>query len=58
MLYISFAVKKPSGDSSAQWKAWGIPSVFVALVGTSLVATWMFQAGCMYDCGSIRLDRV
>jgi len=27
-------------------------------VGTSVVATWTFQAGCMYDCGSILLDRV
>jgi len=27
-------------------------------VGTSAAATWMFQAGCMYDCGSILLDRV
>jgi len=24
--------EKPSGDSSAEWKAWGIPSLFVALV--------------------------
>ena len=27
-------------------------------VGTSVAATWTFQAGCMYECGSIRLDRV
>jgi len=39
------------GGSSAQWKAWGIPSMFVA-------ATWTFQAGCMYECGSIHLCQV
>ena len=27
-------------------------------VGTSVAATWMFKAGCMYDCKSILLDRV
>jgi len=27
-------------------------------IGISMVATWTFQAGCMYDCGTIRLDRV
>jgi len=32
MLYTSIAVKKASGDSSVQWKAWGIPSMFVASV--------------------------
>jgi len=26
-------------------------------VGTSMAATWMFQAGCVYDCGSICLDQ-
>jgi len=31
-VYNSITVKKPSGDKSAQWKAWGIPSVSVALV--------------------------
>ena len=33
----------------------------VRSVGTSVAATWTFQAGCMYDCGrirSIRLDQV
>ena len=29
-LYISCEVQKPSGVSSAKWKAWGIPSVSVA----------------------------
>ena len=47
MLYISIAVIKPSGDSSAQWKAWGIPSVFVALVqyvrgGYMDVSGWLY----------------
>jgi len=27
-------------------------------IGTSVAATQTFQAGCMYDCGSILLDRV
>jgi len=27
-------------------------------IGISVVATCTFQAGCMYDCGSILLDRV
>ena len=27
----------------------------VRSVGTSVAATWTFQAGCMYDCGSSRL---
>jgi hypothetical protein len=49
--------EKTKGDSSARWKAWGIPSVFVALV-----RPWRlpgrFQAGCMCVCGSILLDRV
>jgi len=44
-------VIKPSADSRAQWRAWGIRRVFVA-------AIWTFQAGSMYDCGSVGLDRV
>jgi len=27
-------------------------------VGTSVAATWTFQTGCMYDCGSIHFDQV
>jgi len=27
-------------------------------IGTSVEATRTFLVGCMYDCGSIRLDRV
>jgi hypothetical protein len=27
-------------------------------VGVSMATTWMFQAGCMYDCGSIHLHQV
>ena len=30
----------------------------VRSVGTSVAATWTFQAGCVYGCGSIRLDQV
>jgi len=30
----------------------------VRSIGTSVAATWTFQAGCMYDCGSIHLDQV
>ena len=30
----------------------------VRSVGTSVAATRTFQAVCMYDCGSIRLDQV
>ena len=56
--YTSCEVRKPSGVSSAKWKAWGIPSESVVLVRTSVAATWTFQTGCMYDCGSIRLDQV
>jgi len=26
--------------------------------GMSVAATWTFQPGCLYDCGSIRLDQV
>ena len=26
-------------------------------VSTSVAATWTFQAGCVYDCGSICLDQ-
>jgi len=50
-------VKEPSADSSVQWKRWGNPER-VGGVGTSVAATWAFQAGCMYDCGSVLLDRV
>jgi hypothetical protein len=32
MVYTSCEVKNPSGVSNAKWKAWGIPSVSVALV--------------------------
>jgi len=35
----------------------GYPERFCS-VGTSVVATWTFETGCMYDCGSIRLDQV
>ena len=50
-LSTSCEVEKPSGVSSTKWKAWGFPSVSVA-------ATWAFQAGCMFNCGSIHLDQV
>ena len=30
----------------------------VRSVGTSVAATWKFQAGCVCDCASIRLDQV
>jgi len=32
MLHSAIAVIKPSGGSRAEWTAWGMPSVFVALV--------------------------
>jgi len=39
--------KKPSGDSSAKWKAWGIPSVSVALGRLLLLHGWFRLAVCM-----------
>jgi hypothetical protein len=55
-VYTSIAVKKTSGDSSAQGKAWGIPSVFVALVRLWRLHGRLRLAVCMIV--EIRLDRV